>query len=337
MGRYSIPVWQMIKEAVSNLGEATPSDVINYIHTHHQSDNVKVSTIRAHMIACSINHSSAHHYTTSHRFLFYIGNGRYRIYDSTKEGDIALPVKSNKKRHFSSRRSQKGTLERMDNRVTQLVSKFDEYIEFFDKSNLFTGPSWYFHLRTMEHLRNVQLPNILSNEEDPFYELLYATLTSWGMHRMGSRGAKLVEYETFRDSIISQKDKILALKDVSILTMPEDELWQVREELWNILGSLKISATQSKLVANSKTLHHILPNLVPPVDREYTLQFFYGNKMYSDDQKKFKEIYPRVYQIAQRCKPRIEQTIARTPFHSSPTKVIDNAIVGYVLKEIKMK
>ena len=48
----------------------TKSYVINYIHTHHQSDNVKVSTIRAHMIACSINHSSAHHYTTSHRFLF---------------------------------------------------------------------------------------------------------------------------------------------------------------------------------------------------------------------------------------------------------------------------
>lgn len=254
-----------------------------------------------------------------------------------KESNIAPIVKQDKKHTSFSRGSRRATFERMDGRVGQLVSGFDEYIEFFDKSNLFTGPSWYFHLRTMMHLRNVQLPNILFNEEDPFYELLYATLASWGMHRMGSKGAKLVEYETFRDSIITQKDRILALKDVSILSMSEEELWRVRDELWNILGSLKISATRAKLVANSKTLHHLLPNVVPPIDREYTLQFFYGNKMYSDDQKKFKEIYPRVYQIAQQCKPQIERTIARTPFHSGPTKVIDNAIVGYVLKEIKTK
>lgn len=256
-----------------------------------------------------------------------------------KEGNIVPVVKQDKqdKKHpSSSRGSHQATFERMDGRVGQLVSRFDEYVEFFDKTNLFTGPSRYFHIRTIDHLKNVQLPNVLSNEDDPFYELLYATLTSWGMHRMGSKGAKLVEYETFRNSIISQKDKILTLKDVSILSMPEEELWRVRDELWNILGTLKISATQAKLVANTKTLHHILPNLVPPIDREYTLQFFYGNKMYSDDQKKFKEIYSHVYQIAQRCKPRIERTIARTPFHSGPTKVIDNAIVGYVLKEIKM-
>ncbi|MFQ5800635.1 MAG: hypothetical protein ACE5HH_02800, partial [Candidatus Hydrothermarchaeales archaeon] len=120
-----------------------------------------------------------------------------------KESNIAPIVKQDKKHTSFSRGSRRATFERMDGRVGQLVSGFDEYIEFFDKSNLFTGPSWYFHLRTMMHLRNVQLPNILFNEEDPFYELLYATLASWGMHRMGSKGAKLVEYETFRDSIIT--------------------------------------------------------------------------------------------------------------------------------------
>lgn len=86
MTRYSKPVWQMIEEAVDKLDEITAKDAKDYIRKNYAEDNVNELTINAQVIACSVNHSSAHHYPNSHRFLFYLGNGRYRRYDQKKDG-----------------------------------------------------------------------------------------------------------------------------------------------------------------------------------------------------------------------------------------------------------
>lgn len=86
MTRYSKPVWRMIEEAVDKLGELTARDAKEYIREHYSEDKVNESTISAQVIACSVNHPSAHHYPDSHRFLFYLGNGRFRRYDQKKDG-----------------------------------------------------------------------------------------------------------------------------------------------------------------------------------------------------------------------------------------------------------
>jgi hypothetical protein len=86
MTRYSKPVWQMVKEAVDKMGEITARDVKDYIRKNYAKDNVNELTINAQVIACSVNHSSAHHYPDSQRFLFYLGSGRYRLYNPNKDG-----------------------------------------------------------------------------------------------------------------------------------------------------------------------------------------------------------------------------------------------------------
>ncbi|KPV63256.1 MAG: hypothetical protein AOA66_0978 [Candidatus Bathyarchaeota archaeon BA2] len=86
MTRYSKPVWQMVEEVVDKLGEITAKDARDYIRKNYAEDKVNESTISAQVIACSVNHPSAHHYPNSHRFLFYLGNGRYRRYDPKKDG-----------------------------------------------------------------------------------------------------------------------------------------------------------------------------------------------------------------------------------------------------------
>jgi len=86
MTRYSKPVWKMIEEAVDELGEITAKDARDYIRKHYAKDKVNELTIGAQIIACSVNHPSAHHYPDPHRFLFYLGNGRYRRYDPKKDG-----------------------------------------------------------------------------------------------------------------------------------------------------------------------------------------------------------------------------------------------------------
>ena len=86
MTRYSKPVWKMIEEAVNKLGEITAKSAKEYIKENYPRDNVNELTIGAQVIACSVNHTSAHQYSNSHRFLFYLGNGRYRRYDPNKDG-----------------------------------------------------------------------------------------------------------------------------------------------------------------------------------------------------------------------------------------------------------
>jgi len=91
MTRYSKPVWKMIEEAVNKFGEITAREAKDYIKENYPKDNVNELTINAQVIAASVNHPSAHHYSASHRFLFYLGNGRFRHYDPNKDGswDIA--------------------------------------------------------------------------------------------------------------------------------------------------------------------------------------------------------------------------------------------------------
>ena len=43
-------------------------------------------TINAQVIACSVNHTSAHHYPDTKRFLYYLGNGRYRLHHPERDG-----------------------------------------------------------------------------------------------------------------------------------------------------------------------------------------------------------------------------------------------------------
>lgn len=86
MVRYSKPVWKMIEEAVDKFGEITAKDAKDHIRENYPKDNVNELTVNAQVIAASVNHPSARHYSASHRFLFYLGNGRFRRYDIKKDG-----------------------------------------------------------------------------------------------------------------------------------------------------------------------------------------------------------------------------------------------------------
>ena len=213
---------------------------------------------------------------------------------------------------------RKATIDRIQERVEDLCSSFDIYIGEFDKASIFSGPSLYFHFRTIERLKNcVSISSAL--DDDLFFEYLYATLTAWGLHRMGPGGAKLADFDVFIKSIRDQKIQIGNLEGRALFKLSEEDLNNITDILWQILNNIRASASATKLVANSKALHHILPNLVPPIDREYTLRFFYDNKTISGkDEQLFREIYPQFYTIGSRCINQIQSYIGYG-FHSSET------------------
>jgi hypothetical protein len=222
----------------------------------------------------------------------------------------------------------------MQERVKLLIERFNEYVNVFNQRNLFTGPSVYFHNKTLEVLRKYDKPSeALSN--DLFFEYLYATLTAWGLHRMGPGYTKLAELNEIKESVRMLKRQISELQCFEITQL--GDVTSVTSSLWDILSDMRVGVSQTKIVANSKALHHVLPNLIPPIDREYTLRFFYNHTTLNQgDEKAFKEIYPCFHKIACACR---EQIINHIGFgmNTSQTKVIDNAIVGFVLKELKSK
>lgn len=228
------------------------------------------------------------------------------------------------------------TVERMRERVDKLKQEFSECLDHFDGAQLFTGPSTHFHFKTLAIRR--KHPTVVDTlNDDDFFESLYATLTAWGMHRMGPGNAKLTELVEIKKSFRQLSNNIDKMESLTITELDANDIYKVTDEIWKIIANLKVGIGETKIVANSKALHHLLPSLVPPIDREYTLRFFYNHTTLNQgDEKAFKEIFPYFHQIGMARKKQIAARLG-TGMNTSESKVIDNAIVGFGRKYLKPK
>lgn len=156
-------------------------------------------------------------------------------------------------------------------KIEDILRHAVEYHDAFYAADTFKGPSLYFHRRALESASGESFTKYL--------EYIYAVLTSWGMHRMGSGGSKMQDFETFRLSVEPLRTSIRTAKDFKPEEMTERE-WGCLKE---IFISINVMASGTTIVGNSKVMHHLLPNIVPPIDREYTLWFLKGNGTVRND------------------------------------------------------
>jgi hypothetical protein len=219
----------------------------------------------------------------------------------------------------------------MDERVQALIAGLPNLVRTFEASGRFTGPSVHFHNRAIGLRR--RLGSALSAiESDDFVELLYATLTAWGMHRMGPGNTKLRAFDEFAKSLRHQRDAIAVLDDLSLSQLSCVELEPATNQVWQVIEALNVSVAEVRIVANSKTLHHLVPDLIPPIDRSYTYKFFYDRMMLSIPEKEaFREMFARFHLIATQASGSISNLLG-AGWNTSVTKVMDNALVGYVIQ-----
>lgn len=225
-------------------------------------------------------------------------------------------------------------IERMDQRVAELTNHFYSYVKVFDASDRFSGPSLYFHRRTIEQRRSaVSVAGVVASIE--FVELLYATLTAWGMHRMGPGNTKLREFKDFHGSLEESLPKLRGLEELVLSSLSDDQLGEATEALTELIVTMQLSQADAKIVVNSKALHHLLPDLVPPIDREYTYQFFYNRKNLSiPERDAFREMFTRFQRVAKQ-KSQVFGQVDQSGWNTSETKLLDNAIVGYSLETLR--
>lgn len=206
----------------------------------------------------------------------------------------------------------------------------------------FGGPCVHFHF---ECLRAGQT-DFLSNRH---LEMLYATLTAWGLHRMGDAEktkAKLREWQTFRNSLIGQATAFKSFLGLSMLEMPEREYAGIVRQLQTSYASLELSESNATVVVNSKALHHLFPELIPPIDRQYTIRFF---TQHSDKWRGTKgafrqiplpscrlaqfELFHKMCMNIKRLADQVDPNLfveERRRYDVMPPKAIDNAIVNFV-------
>jgi hypothetical protein len=168
--------------------------------------------------------------------------------------------------------------------------------------------------------------------DESFFRAVYAVLPAWGMHRMGKQAAKVGEFDDMVASFRAQAPAIESLWDYRITAINSEDVPEVGKAIWDIIASLKVSTSGTRIVAGSKALHHVLPDLVPPIDRQYTFRFFTGQKsLNGGEQQALLDWFPHLCRIGRECSMEIDAKTARAGFMATgPAKVLDNAIMGFM-------
>ncbi len=123
---------------------------------------------------------------------------------------------------------------------------------------------------------------------------------------------KTAEIQSFENLFLDQSDLDVA---------------RVSTQLAHLIQALEIVDNRMKIVPGTKALHRLLPDLVVPMDREYTQQFFgWHNPQFQNyPERRFAEAFASFVAVAQITNP---VQYLKSGWYSSRTKVIDNAVVG---------
>jgi hypothetical protein len=151
---------------------------------------------------------------------------------------------------------------------------------------------------------------------------------------MGKGGSKMQSFDIFRRSIESFQARLAEAQRFDFREMSYQK-WALLKEIFQ---GLNVMASGTSLVGNSKVMHHMLPNIVPPIDREYTLWYLLGNTNIKNDLdyewQLMKEIISNFF-IPVASDRAFElmalKWIARKdefPWDTSVLKIVDNLVIG---------
>src|SRR5438876_10474832 len=152
--------------------------------------------------------------------------------------------------------------------VERLISNFEGHLSYFERKPPLNRPE---QLRT--HIRAISLRRKFGTvaaalADNEFLDAVAETLQAW----LG-RDAIVVQPPEFRLQLRRQSGEITAL-DGMVMDKADaskaDRVWRIIRSLDIVFSRQTGRPTQSKIVGGTKALHHVLPELIPPVDRKYT-------------------------------------------------------------------
>jgi hypothetical protein len=213
-------------------------------------------------------------------------------------------------------------------RIEALTGDFGRYVEAYDQLVPFSADQLRVHRATIA-LRGEAGSVAAAIEDDRFLSSLRSTLEMWGL---GTRGSTLAALPDFIGSIRSIRAQIEVLDEWTIDHQPDD----FPERIWNVIKALEVVGKKAKIVAGTKLLRHLLPDLVVPMDRMWTGTFFQLHAPEWQDLSGQRRLLLRCYEqfttIAKTVDP--GKYADGSGWRTSRTKIIDNALIGYCKLEL---
>ena len=217
-----------------------------------------------------------------------------------------------------------------EDNLNLLLESRDSFFNWIKKCNgnyRLISPSLYLYKKIIEkHQSQKDFDKLMKDDE--FLELIYITLIAWNMDQ---RGAKLTSFIEFKESVLDSQHILKEMYNYRLDSLSDKDLDIVLYEIEKLFNNLKVMKSKSKIVGVSKTLHFLLPNLIMPIDRRYTMNFFYGHNAYNQDSSKefktFKEIFIAFYTVSKKLNL-TDEDIDNFNWNTSIPKLIDNALIG---------
>ena len=202
-----------------------------------------------------------------------------------------------------------------------------EYAEFVNKNYRLGDKAFLFYQKVIGfHKKYGDIKGLLRDED--FLKTIYETLKAWDMNQ---RGARLKSLPEIKKSILNLEDDISWLSNYELDSLKEAELEEVLNKLKKVFINLRPMKSRTQIVGTSKLMHFLLPNLVMPIDRKYTLSFLSPGHNYWKDIRvefdEFEKVFIIFYRYAKKFSLTVDDTDNQT-WNLSVPKIIDNAIIG---------
>ncbi len=211
-------------------------------------------------------------------------------------------------------------------RIDGLIRDFDPCVVNYDEHPPFTRLVQYeLHRRTIDSRR--RLGTVASAVHDrPFTRDLRDTLAAWGLNQ---RASHLLEQPDFNRSLRAHVSDMAALEHRQLEQVPGDQVEAVAAQVYDLISAMDVVMSAARVVAGTKALHHLLPDLVPPMDRAWTGSFLGWAPLDPQNQQRpiFMEAFAVFAEVARATKP--SRLIGGERWRTSPTKVLDNAVIGF--------
>ena len=159
---------------------------------------------------------------------------------------------------------------------------------------------------------------------------IYHTLVQWNMN---TRGARLKEEKGFYKTIRANKSEIDKLKNYRLPGFCNDgNVSEIETIIQNLFENIDLTEN-SRFVTISKTLHFLHPQLMIPMDRAYTANYFHNYRMPDVPQKIEQQakwniaFHKELCSIYMKHKDLIDKISIETKYPI--TKLLDNLLIGF--------
>jgi hypothetical protein len=255
--------------------------------------------------------------------LYRVSHGLYRLADSPSDAQLPLysPSRRDQPRVVRTRAARDHEIAR---RCASVAARFENYLDAHDDENPIAMSARYEPHRETIDLRRRFGDVDAAIASDDLLAGIHQTLVAWGI---GRRASRLIGVDQFAERVRSVSDSISALDGLSIED-PDLDVERIGPQVWSIVDALKIVSSTSVIVPGVKTLHHLLPDLIPPMSRAGTGSFFLwsASEAHTGQRQLLQRTFARYAELAPAVTP---SAYVGAGWRTSATKVLDNAIIGY--------